>query len=314
MKSFFLIFSVTVGLLVSCQNPKTTPPSVNEVSEKQFPTQLQSQINSIVRQYQAKVGVCIISPDKKDTILVNNDVHYPMQSTFKFHIAAAMLAAIDKGQYKLEQKIKLTAGDLLENTWSPIREANKIGDSISIAEIISYTVSQSDNNGCDILLRLLGGTDAVQQFINGIGISDFKIVANEADMHENDTIQFSNSSTPLSATSTLIKLYENNPPILLKSSYDYLWKVMTETTTGTNRLKALLPQGTKIGHKTGSSGKNKNGIYDAINDIGIIFLPNGQPIYISVFITGSKESEATTERIMADIAKITYDHYLQSTK
>jgi len=232
-----------------------------------------------------------------------------MQSTFKFHIAAAMLAAIDKGQYKLEQKILLTPADLLENTWSPIRDTYQVGDSISIAEIIKYTVSQSDNNGCDIMIRLLGGTQSIQRFIDSIGITDFRIVANEADMHSNDTIQFSNSTTPLSATATLIKLYENQPLILQKSSYDFLWKVMTETSTGANRLRALLPPHTQVAHKTGSSGKNKQGIYDAINDIGIIFLPDGQPLYISIYITNSRESEATTERIMADIAKLCYDFY-----
>ena len=33
-----------------------------------------------------------------------------------------------------------------------------------ISELIQYTVAQSDNVGCDVLLRLIGGTQVVQKY------------------------------------------------------------------------------------------------------------------------------------------------------
>ena len=46
----------------------------------------------------------------------------------------------------------------MPNTWSPLREKYGQGNvSVSLAEILSYTVSLSDNNCCDILFRLVGG-------------------------------------------------------------------------------------------------------------------------------------------------------------
>ena len=84
---------------------------------------------------------------------------------------------------------------------------------------------------------------------------------------------------------------------------------MKETETGQNRLKGLLPKGTMVAHKTGSSGVNKEGLTAAVNDIGIVFLPNGQQYFISVFVTKSTENTETNEKIIADISKIIWDYY-----
>ena len=76
-----------------------------------------------------------------------------------------------------------------------------------------------------------------------------------------------------------------------------------------------MPEDTIVAHKTGSSGVNKTtGITAAVNDIGIVFLPNGEHFFISVFVTESKESAETNERIIADIAKVTWDYFVSKTK
>ena len=94
-----------------------------------------------------------------------------------------------------------------------------------------------------------------------------------------------------------------------------LWKqeqvtVKKQTTTGKNRFRGQLPEETIIAHKTGSSGTNdETGIIDAVNNIGIIFLPNGDYFILSVFVSESSENLETNEKIIADIAKVTYDFY-----
>ena len=85
---------------------------------------------------------------------------------------------------------------------------------------------------------------------------------------------------------------------------------MRETSTGVNRLKGQLPENTVVAHKTGSSGTNKQtGITAAVNDIGIVFLPNGKHFYISVFVTDSKENADVNEKIIADIGKVVWDYF-----
>jgi beta-lactamase class A/beta-lactamase class A VEB len=126
---------------------------------------------------------------------------------------------------------------------------------------------------------------------------------------------FQNWTTPKAATETLKKFYENKNNLLSKSSYDFFWKTNKETTTGANRIKGQLPEGTIVAHKTGWSGTNKEtGITAAVNNIGIVFLPNGEYFILSVFVTESKENFETNEKIISDIAKATYDFYTTTTK
>jgi beta-lactamase class A len=84
---------------------------------------------------------------------------------------------------------------------------------------------------------------------------------------------------------------------------------MRETETGKKRLKGQLPEKTIVAHKTGSSGANKSGLTAAVNDIGIVYLPNGQHFIISVFVTDSKEDAENNEKIIADITKVTWDYF-----
>ena len=266
-------------------------------------------IESIIKDKKATIGVSIIANNFKDTININENLHYPMQSVFKFPIALAVLSEVDKGNFNLNQKIRITPKDLLPDTWSPIREKFPNGTIMTLGELIKYTVAQSDNNGCDILLRLIGGTTAVEKFLLQNQLTDISIEANEEDMHKEWNIQFQNWATPISLNNLLIKSYLNEK-ILSKKHYDFLWNTMLETSTGANRLKGQLPQGTIVTHKTGSSGANdKNNITAATNDIGIIILPNGNPVFISVLVANSFEDERTNEKIISDIAKKAWEYY-----
>jgi beta-lactamase class A VEB len=267
-------------------------------------------IENVLKTKNAKVGVAIFKSNEKDTLKINDDFHFPMQSVMKFPIALAVLSEIDKGDLSFEQEIEITPQDLLSNTWSPIKEKFPNGTTLTIEQILNYTISESDNIGCDILLKLIGGTDSVQKFLNANHFTDISIQATEEQMHKDWNTQYQNWATPTAMNNLLIDAYNNKNQLLSKKSYDFIWKVMRETTTGSNRLKGQLPKNTIVAHKTGTSGIN-NGIATATNDIGVIALLNGQLIFISVFVADSKETPEINEKIISDIAKITWDYYLK---
>ena len=271
--------------------------------------QLTLKIENVLKGKNARIGVAIFNSNEKDTLKINNDFHFPMQSVMKFPIALAVLSEIDKGNLSFEQKIEITPQDLLPKTWSPIKEEFPNGTTLTIEQILNYTVSESDNIGCDILLKLIGGTDSVQKFLNANHFTDISIKANEEQMHKDWNTQYQNWATPTAMNKLLIDTYNNKNQLLSKKSYDFIWKIMRETTTGSNRLKGQLPKNTIVAHKTGTSGIN-NGIAAATNDVGVITLPNGQLIFISVFVAESKETSEINEKIISDIAKITWNYYL----
>lgn len=269
---------------------------------------LRKEILKIANSKRADLGIYISGIEDQDTISFNGEKHYPMQSVFKFHIAIVVLNEVDQGRLFLDQKIHVGKEDLIQNTWSPIREEYPDGTTLTLAEMLKYTVSQSDNIGCDLLLDLLGGTKTVNDYFHEIGFKDISILATEAEMHKDWPTQFLNWITPHESNKILNAFYGEE--LLSKQSTGFLWKIMTETATGKKRIKGQLPEGTVVGHKTGSSGTNEKGITAAVNNIGIVSLPNGKHFSISVFVSNSTEKLETNEKIIADISKLAWDYFL----
>ncbi|WBV53605.1 CGA/CIA family class A beta-lactamase [Chryseobacterium gambrini] len=268
---------------------------------------LETQINSIIKNKKATVGISVLGFENGFTYNKNADKKLPMQSVFKFHIAIAVLDYADKGKLSLDQKVTLNQSNLHENTWSPLREKYPNGGIVPLSEIIEYTVAKSDNNGCDILLKLLGGTQVVQKFMNAKGVKNFQIKYNEEAMHKDWNAQYENYSTTNSAVDVLKKFYDGK--LLSKKSTDYLMKVMLSTSTGTNKLIEQLPKDTPIARKTGSSGKNDAGLTGAENEIAIITLPNGKHYAIAVFVSNSTETAEVNCRMISDISKTVWDYF-----
>ena len=123
---------------------------------------LRQKIDSIINTKSAIVGVAINGIKTNDTLSINGQRHFPMQSVFKFPIALTILSEIDKGNLSLDQKVEIKKNELLPGLWSPIRKKYPDGASLTIAEIIEYTVALSDNVGCDVLLKLLGKPEDVE--------------------------------------------------------------------------------------------------------------------------------------------------------
>lgn len=276
---------------------------------------LRQHIKQITASTNAVVGVSIVGNNGEDTIAVNGEKHFPMQSVFKFHIALTMLSEIDKGNFSLDQKIKIQKKDLVPEIYSPIREKYPKGTTLTIAKILKYMVSQSDNIGCDVLLRLLGGPQFVENYFLNNKFKDISIKINEEVMQNNWDLQFQNWTTPKASNQVLASFYSNSQKLLSQKSHDFIWKIMRETATGLDQLKGKLPEGTVVAHKTGWSGRNKTtGITAAVNDVGVVFLPTGQHFFISVFITDSKEDKTTDAKIIAAIAKAAWDYFMTKTK
>ncbi|MCW3169587.1 CGA/CIA family class A beta-lactamase [Chryseobacterium sp. 09-1422] len=269
---------------------------------------LDNKIGDILLNKNATVGVSVLGFENGFRYSRNADKKLPMQSVFKFHIAAAVLDFVDQGKLSLDQKIHLDRSNLLENTWSPLRDKYPNGGvDVPLSEILELTVAKSDNNGCDILLKLLGGTQTVQKFMNSKGVKNFQIKNSEAEMHKDWSLQYKNYSTTQSAVDVLKKFSDGK--LLSKRSTEYLMKVMLSTSTGLNKLVEQLPKNTPVARKTGSSGKNDAGLTGAENEIAIVTLPNGKQYAIAVFVSNSTESNVVNCKIISDISKAVWDDF-----
>lgn len=268
---------------------------------------LDSKLRSIVDTSKAHIGFAVLGLDFSDSLYINRSDHFPMQSTYKFPLAVCVLHLVDQGKLSLDQNIHLPAKSLDEDTWSPMRDKWPDQDiDISLRDLLMYTVSQSDNNGCDALFRLVGGTDVVNDYMHSIGITGINIVATEHQMHQKWSVQYTNWCQPDAMAHLLSDFYLGK--ILRRSGREFLLDKMINSVNN-NRTKELLPESAVVAHKTGTSGTNKKGITAATNDVGIITLPNGKHIAIVAFISDYPGGVPRGEGIIAQLTKQVWDYY-----
>lgn len=271
------------------------------------PNPLENEIKTILLGKNAKVGVAVVY-DGKDTLTVNNETRYPTMSVYKFPLAMAVLDYLDKNNISLDTPLWVTPADLLPNTYSPMRDSFPQGNfNIPLRDLLKYNVCMSDNNACDILFRFVGGPERVEQYIHSLGIRDIAITATEEKMHESMGNQYLNWATP-AASVQLLELFLKKD--LFSAEYkEFLETILIATTTGKNKIKGLLPDGTVVGHKTGSSFRDERGMMIADNDIGFVRLPDGKQFTIAVYVMDSMEDDQTNAAIIAEITKAVYDYY-----
>ncbi|MBW8684462.1 class A beta-lactamase, subclass A2 [Chitinophaga rhizophila] len=287
------IFSCAIALL-SLLSYKHSTAQKNTIRQK---------IATIAATARGHVGMAMMSLEDGDTITLNGYDRYPMQSVFKVPLAIAVLDQVDKGKLSLDQLIHIRKEELLP-TWSPIGKKFPEGTDMKLRDVLAYTVSQSDNNGCDILFRLVGGTTYVEQYIRGLGIDSISIKANEEQMAKAWEVQYTDWCTPVAMLQLLKGIHAGQ--YLSASSNDFLLQIMRETTTGPGRMRGLLPKNAEVAHKTGTSG-SKDGITAATNDAGIVTLPNGKKYAIVVFVSDARADEATRDSVIAQLTKLFWD-------
>lgn len=273
----------------------------------QTSAEFRKKIEQIISTKNVTAGISIKGIEDKDTLSINGNLNAPMMSVFKFHIALTVLNQVDKGKLKLDQIVYIKKEELLPETWSPIRDEFPNGNlNLTLDQLLRYTVSHSDNNGCDILLKIIGGPETVQKFINKQGIKDFTIKVNEEQMRSWENL-YLNTTTPLATTDLLEKFYKGK--ILERASTKYLYQLMIETSRGITWVKAGLPENTELAHRTGMSGTNDKNLRVAMNDVGIVKLPNGKHFILCIYLKNITEKREDTEKIIADITKVVWEHY-----
>lgn len=268
---------------------------------------LKTQIKEIAKDAKGVVGVSILGIESRDTLNYNGNSRLVLHSVMKFPIAMTVLDLVDKGKFKLDQQMKLSKKDMPQKMYSPLRDKYPDGTKIALSELLGYMVSLSDNAACDYLLNKIGGPKVVEAYLQSIGIKGIMVNASEGEMAAAWEVQYTNWAKPAEMAHLLDIFFQGK--VLSKASNDFLYKIMTETSTGPNRIKGLLPKDAVVAHKTGTSPTNDAGLSPATNDVGIITLPNGKHLAIAIFVCNSTAGEAAREGVIAKIAKAAWDTY-----
>jgi len=156
----------------------------------------------------------------------------------------------------------------------------------------------SDNRATDILLNDLGGPQRLHAWLQDNGVSGLRVDRTIAQLlsSKRDLWDRRDSSTPVAMVDLLRRIYKAE--LIRPESRNYLLDLMAQCQTGKNRMKALLPSGTPVEHKTGTL----DGLTD---DVGFITLPDGRRVAVAIFARGGSDRPRT----IAETARTIYDGF-----
>jgi beta-lactamase class A len=292
----------------------------------------QQELGGLTKGFNGRVGVC--AGDGLNEACIHGDDEFPMQSVMKLCVATAALDAVDAGRWRLDDAVVVHKQDLSVFVQPMAKLVGPAGFTTTVDDLIRRAVVDSDSAATDILIARLGGTSAVQLALNRKAILNVRV--NRDEKHpQTESLGLEwrdefldpaaldravaavpeatrdaafaayqrdarDTARPRQMTATLERLASGQ--LLSPSSTTRLLQILEQTTTFPDRLKAGVPEGWTIGHKTGTSGTWR-GVTAAFNDVGILRGPKGETVSIAVFITDSKASDKDMAKLMADVAR-----------
>lgn len=241
-----------------------------------------------------RLGVAALNAADGAWLRNRADERFPMCSTFKWVLAALVLKKVQDGALQLDTHVRYTRADLLGN--SPGTEANVARGWMTIAELCAATVEQSDNAAANLLFAQVGGPAALDDFVHQHGDDVTSFDRTEPELNQIAAGDERDTTTPVAMTSTMQRLLLTDSA-LSEASRRCLTGWLEGAITGQHRLRAGLPTGWRIGHKTGTSDQG------AANDVAILWPPSGAPILLACFVLAPGVDETARDAAHAAVAR-----------
>ncbi|MFM9872033.1 MAG: class A beta-lactamase [Fimbriimonadaceae bacterium] len=302
------------------------------IQTNSIPTEL-AQIEAACK---GKLGAAIIT--SQASYYSRKNEYFSLQSVMKLMVSMVALEQVDKGKWKLNQKFVITKQEL-SISYQPLAEelGSKKSITVTLDKLVNYAVTKSCSASADFMIRKLGGTSKVNEYLKKRGIQGMTIDRQERQLQtevvgltwnlkysDEDTFQADKAKQPAAVLDAAYAKYQKDKRdsttpyamgLLLKkllagqllspSSTKYLLSVMENTETGTDRLKAGVPNGWKLAHKTGTSSTHK-GVACATNDVGIARNAKGDWIIIVALLRNSTLPPEKRDNVLCQIAKTAF--------
>ena len=257
-------------------------------------------------------GYAAMNLDTGQRVASHGDERFPMGSVFKFPTTIALLQRVDRGEFRLDQRVTITPEEFSMG-WSPIRD-NAHGQSVTMTlrELLVFSLGQSDNSAVDKILSMIGGPEVVTQTLRTLGIKDIRVDRKENDFGRDavaDMLAYSrdprDTSTPNAMVDLLCLVYLRKEK-LSPSSHNLMMTIMETSMTGPHRIREAMPAATIVAHKTGTMPGTSN-------DVAIVSSLDGKHhVAIAVLTKGSKMSEEDRDALIRELTMSAWSTLTQS--
>ncbi len=234
-----------------------------------------TQIAALEKQHGVRLGLAVLDTHTDRRIAHRADERFPLCSTFKLLLAAAVLARVDQGTEKLDRKLVVQQDDLLE--WAPVTSKHVDRSGMSVAELCHAAITVSDNTAANLLLAALGGPQQVTRFARNLGDPVTRLDRNEPTLNDVVPGQVHDTTTPAAMLTNLQTLLLGKA--LSAKSTALLGSWLRACSTGRDQLRAGMPRDWDAGDKTGSNHRTSN-------DVAIFRPPHRKPLLVAAYCAG----------------------------
>ncbi|MFF2049403.1 L2 family extended-spectrum class A beta-lactamase [Stenotrophomonas bentonitica] len=222
------------------------------------------------------------------------DERFPMCSTFKFVLSAAVLHLADQGRLALDQRIPVRQQDMLSH--APVTTRH-IGKDVTVRDLCRATMITSDNPAANLLLGVVGGPAGVTAFLRANGDAVTRNDRLEPEMNRFTPGDPRDTTSPAAMAASLQRFVLGD--VLKPASRQQLADWLIDNETGDARLRAGLSKAWRVGDKTGSNGE------DTTNDIAILWpLAGGAPWVLTSYLQGATVDDAGRNDVLRQVAVI----------
>ncbi|MES2207811.1 MAG: class A beta-lactamase [Pseudomonadota bacterium] len=284
-RRLFLIAMASIPFSTACTSWATKKPNSNVLAIES--------LEKLQREFRGSIGLFALDTRTNAELHHHADERFPVCSTFKVMLAAAILAKSQKMIGLMQQRIYYQQDALLE--YAPITKQH-IAEGMTVAELCAAAIQYSDNTAANLLMTMLGGPEAVTAYARSIGDTEFRLDRWETALNTATPGDVRDTSTPRAMGYSLQKLVLGHSLELHHREQLRDW--LSGNTTGAARIKAGIPSDWKIGDKTGT------GSYGIANDIAVVWPPHREPIVIAIYTRQlNKEAKARND-VIASAASI----------
>jgi beta-lactamase class A len=250
-------------------------------------------IGAIEKRAGGRLGVSVFDTQTGRHIRHRADERFPMCSTFKLLLCAAILNRIENGLEQDSTWLTYTKADLLD--YAPVTRANLAKGGMGIYDLMAAAIEYSDNTAANLLLKDIGGPEKVTGFARYIGDNVTRLDRNEPSLNTAIPGDPRDTTTPNAMLEDMRRLFKGRHGEVQNYA---LLPLMLASKTADNRIRTGLPKGWKSANKTGT------GANGSTNDIAIVFPPRRKPFFITVYYTESKLDMPGREAVLADVAQV----------
>lgn len=240
-----------------------------------------------------RLGVCAIDTGSGRVLAHREHERFALCSTFKVMVGAAALARSQEEPDFMGRRIRYSKDDIV--MFSPVIERHG-GNGMSLEQLCKAALIHSDNTAADLVLRQLGGPEGLTQFARSLGDMTFRLDRWGLARHSAYPGDPRDTTTPAAMSATLEALLLGQA--LPARERDLLSGWMRDCATGATRIRAGIPSGWDLAHKTGT------GYYGSANDIGVIWPEEGAPIVLSIYTSRHGKHSRARSDIVAAAARL----------